>query len=343
MSLHIPNGEPGGITLPAIPEDVLAQYPYTIIIHGSYGDNYAVMACDSAFYYATKEVSGITYADGVLVGQSGIGVVYACSAGATEWTRDEENNEVFSPIGELVMGGTAYGVYTLVWANHDICIATAFTSPTDVTIGTEVYFSERQNFNGVWLPKIPNGFETSYPYVLILDTKVTYTDYAKQLGFSDYELYTLIMSPNQCAYAENLNTGNNFLGCAGYYSYSAESIGGEWGYINEDLELSSNNVTNEVMDEVGSAEFNIIYSNHDIMNANIDTDGNIIILDTVYITGSGVAVPSDMFAVDHDSMVFSARIARSLSNSPMTPLSFEQSMQIFENIETYEDAEGMVF
>ena len=159
----------GDVVLPPIPEDVLAEYPYATIIYASSTDDYVLMACDSVFYYATKEVSGISYADGILVGQSGVGTVYSCNADASEWTRDEELNEPFTPIGEMVVGGSVYGVYTLLWANHDICIATTFTSPTEVIIGTEVYFSECQNFNGVWLPKIPEDVLAEYPYALIVN------------------------------------------------------------------------------------------------------------------------------------------------------------------------------
>jgi hypothetical protein len=133
-----------GVTLPDIPADILAEYPYAVIVHTSYGgDQYILVACDSTFYYVSKELSGSPYGDGSVVGKSGVGVVYGWQNSSTEWTQTDE--EVFIPVGELILSGTLYGVYTLVWANHDVCIATSFTSPTEVTIGTEVYFPNSES------------------------------------------------------------------------------------------------------------------------------------------------------------------------------------------------------
>lgn len=348
MSLHIPNGKPGGITLPAIPEDVLAEYPYTAIFKIEMSDGtvgFIGILSKSAFYFCKTGVVNDAQSNDMVISLNTSGAKeFEFFDGNTGWGEGYDSGGLCIIGSDIPATNDTTCTVGIVWSNHDIQEVTEVNGETgEFTTATEVYFSERQNFNGVWLPKIPDGFEVSYPYVLINKIKMTYSDDAKQYGFSDIECYMLIMSPNPCVYAKDKSTNKQYLGCVSHYSYSAESIGNEWDYINEDLELTVNDVTNEVLDGVGSAEFDVVYSNHDILNANINSDGSITVLETVYINGTGTKVPEDVFAVDHDSMVFIARAARKLSNKLMTPITLEQSMNIFDDIETYEDAEGMVF
>ena len=98
------------------------------------------------------------------------------------------------PLGEIDnsapiinMGG---GNIEIVWSNYDIYTATAYDDVNKVpTAGTEVYFSERQNFNGVWLPKISEDVLAEYPCGVIIHS----------VGTSG-EMYGLIVTSNPCKY-----------------------------------------------------------------------------------------------------------------------------------------------
>ena len=158
----------GDVVLPDIPEDVLAEYPYVFITYMSNVSysQYMLMASASKSYRA----NGILFDETDTTDSTGnldAGVLYFMSENAWSKGMDVTAGSFFMPNGSLESS-----TYTVVWANHDIYEATAIdTSARTITSG-EVYFSERQNFNGVWLPKIPDGFFDEKPNGILfrLDT-----------------------------------------------------------------------------------------------------------------------------------------------------------------------------
>lgn len=339
MSLYIPNGKPGGITLPDIPAGLLDTYPYAMILHLTLSDveTYMLIAAETDIGMCKGSVVGSSW-DEMIMSLDG-GIAYGLSDDGTTW-----QSETIKPAGSFTfqLGDTGTTVVTVIWSNTDVYEVTSFDASTGKVTVSGVYFHEQQTIGGIELPKIPAGLETSYPYRALCEATVLVGPEMEQLGLVCTEMHMLLMSPSPMVYATDSNTGMNYLGCPDRPFYFAGNDISKWTHISEDYTLSMMDVTSEET-EYMSMNLDIVYSNHNIMDATVNADGSITTLNTVYYQGSGAVAPPDTFAIDHASLVYMAREARRLSAQTLVPLSMEDTMTIINDIETYEDAEGMVF
>ena len=344
MSFKINNRTPEGFVLPDIPSTILSNYPFAVIVYDTTANKFALFACSEAFYYINKEKAGINYADGLILGLKDTNTTaYETTNNGETWSQIEET-EPFIPVGEVSLG--EYSSYVdAVWCNHDIYIATSYNSETnEPTLGQEIYFFESKEINGIYLPRIPDGFENSYPYIAILKMTQIYSEEMKEANsdLKDVETYGLFMSPLPCINVENKELNVRYFGCENYNHYSAESIISKWEYFSEEQGLLDENIMGGSNGHI-TITITVFYSNHDIMEATIDSNNNITVLDSIHFSGSGFIAPPDEFSIKHSSMVHAARNARRLSGQPFTPLGLEQIMEVVNNIETFEDAEEMMF
>lgn len=157
---------------PDIPKEVLAEYPYAAIYANSENSTYALGVSKKEWCYVHSDISGINFS--VCYGQ---GTIKAYVLNDGNWASETEVKEGYFNLSK---------VYP-VWSNHNIYKATAFdTSTLEATIGTELYYTERENLGGLWFPKLPNGIFGAYPYGYII--KAVYNDTKYYLISSDKEL-----------------------------------------------------------------------------------------------------------------------------------------------------------
>lgn len=142
----------GDTVLPPIPEDVLAEYPYAVICTN---DSVHTLAFSrKEWCRVDNSLTGVGFA--MLYGQE-TARIYELSNSA--WIENTTDEFIYLNLSK------AYPE----WSNHNIYKAAAFNKETyEVTIGTELYYTERENLNGLWLPKLPEGiFDTnSYGYII---------------------------------------------------------------------------------------------------------------------------------------------------------------------------------
>lgn len=142
-----------GVTLPDVPVDVLAQYPYAVIVSQDYLEatgpiGYLMYATKSEILYASAEAFGGANAT---INSFGTGYeVYTCFSDGTsypdKWTRMDEQcseTDMFSkPVGEYVINDNATAEYAVVWANHDIKEVTGFDPGTGEFLFGDTYFAD---------------------------------------------------------------------------------------------------------------------------------------------------------------------------------------------------------
>lgn len=109
-----------GVTLPDIPAEVLAEYPYAVITEmpSSYGIIYSLSVVNSPFAHG-----GSGLIDGVdeFYASHGVGMYYTCSTNAMdEW--EAIDSEPWGPfvtiVGSQEVDGTTYET-TLIWSNQE--------------------------------------------------------------------------------------------------------------------------------------------------------------------------------------------------------------------------------
>lgn len=129
-----------GVSLPDIPADVLAAYPYAVIFNATQGSETrcALMAWTEPFVFLPTDASPI----GMNIIFSGTNIsttaniVYELVDAEWQFLEETDAGSGGCPIGDL-----GSGVCSLLWSNHDILTITAFNTDTgEVTVGTEVYF-----------------------------------------------------------------------------------------------------------------------------------------------------------------------------------------------------------
>lgn len=269
----------GDVVLPAIPEDVLASYPYAVIASvesgGAYIGLYVLLVSTSDICIETNE-SEVN----LTVNPSWQAYVWFPAEGVTEWTLDAESTEVKN----AVPADGSDENYVPIWSNHDIYTGTVDSSTGKYT-KSEVYFSERQNFNGVWLPKIPEDVLKQYPYVTILHNVIDYSDTYEENGLADINVYCLVYSAAKTVFMPE-SIGKSFAGeeLSGFdvlylkdemIPYFSDQSGNHEWYQNEDKKsgkycpVGVNNIS-----DVALITYKVIWSNHDIyevVSANADT------------------------------------------------------------------------
>lgn len=158
-----------GVTLPDIPASVLAAYPYAEIIRiiAESGEIYSLLVSEcSAGHAAAGVISGV---DMEILGFLSAGAAYYAAAGAAEWTF---STDIAEGKGSLPLGTVDSTTYTLIWANHDIYDITAIDTSTGEYTAGDVYFAERVEYGGYWLPKFPEDIMEAYPNCIVIRMNV---------------------------------------------------------------------------------------------------------------------------------------------------------------------------
>ena len=126
--------EVNGVTLPDIPADVSATYPYVTIFNFDYESGHKgnmFLASKQPFFYCKGSIFGLKQDE--YVGSLGDGVCYERPEDLASWSFEFEGTagQVINPVGYWKIEGNQSAVYTVIWANHDIYELTA----VDLTIG----------------------------------------------------------------------------------------------------------------------------------------------------------------------------------------------------------------
>ena len=278
----------GDVVLPPIPEDVLAEFPYAMIGLNSDYNMYLLGVSDTPFAYLPAELTTTGNAFITTVGFRHKFYAYDGSA----WVFQNENSteRIYQELNETI------GV---CWANDDICTITSRTDAQgEITVGTEVYFSERQNFNGVWLPKVPADVLTEYPYAFIVQYVYSYKG-TIQNRYS-LNVSTSIFGYLAAGIISAVDTISTFGSGMGGYQIKAES---EWEMMEPGEFLQINWKDTIVEDDEGnvtSETMSILWSNHDIYEVtSVD-------INTMEYTTAGLyfpplpAIDSDRISIGYD-------------------------------------------
>lgn len=121
-----------GVTVPDIPADVLAQYPYTIIIYGVNSKMSVLMVSQDVFGHF----------DGKLIGDMGAYYVGSLAAGKWYAYREDTMAEWSSPEDAAALKNMMPVTMTerLVWANHDIYNITSININNGTYTTDGIYF-----------------------------------------------------------------------------------------------------------------------------------------------------------------------------------------------------------
>jgi hypothetical protein len=254
----------GDAVLPPIPEDVKEKFPYISIVSvddPSGPTMYAMLGAKLKTVFVPKEMSG-TAADcdgGLYTEQLCLAQMFVCMENEWMYGPETDNDAPITHIG----GATTM---KLVWSNYDIYTATALDSVTLApTAGPELYFSERQNFNGTWLPKIPAGALTNNPNATIVrhddgDT-VNYYLYtlANKFNYFSAEVWNPTLGPYIQMLPDGagvlMNNAENGESMANIYMLTEDTV--NWRYDR----------TSDAAPPVGQHEngfYEIVWSNFDI-------------------------------------------------------------------------------
>lgn len=141
-----------GVTLPDIPADMLAKYPYAFIMRTMLEDaelgraeNFSLQASSSEMFYLPTSLTGDTVD---YVANNDIGV-WAFLTESNEWG---DITEVAAGDGQYMHfdGKNFYSV--IVWSNHDICELTGVDPDTgDYTTGDIFFLDSTVTFEGKYL------------------------------------------------------------------------------------------------------------------------------------------------------------------------------------------------
>lgn len=128
--------EVNGVTLPDIPADALASYPYAVVLSVIAEDIviYGIYGASSQMMYAPPDVMGLTY--GWLLSESGGSISYTFDESTSSWILDGEEPETVAgmPVGEI-----SGQVADILWTNHDILEVVSFNED-DTAVTGDVWF-----------------------------------------------------------------------------------------------------------------------------------------------------------------------------------------------------------
>lgn len=161
----------GDTVLPPIPDGVLEQYPNAVIYKETLTDNsirYALCVSATPMLLLPKAIAQ-------QVAGKNIDIMYNPYAYRAFYENEAWgdltvfNNGYVEYEGQM---GVAIGefngyLYEFIYTNHDIYEVTSVDTSTGQYVLGDIYFSERQNFNGVWLPKVPEDVLAEYPYDVV--------------------------------------------------------------------------------------------------------------------------------------------------------------------------------
>lgn len=157
--------EVNGVTLPDIPSDVLAQYPYAVIFAIPDTTEYVLISTTALLFYG--EYSGIRYI--VSTGACDVFLLQVNTANETEWIDNGSGSEepYVAPINNYEIG----------WANYDVFYATLNDDGT-ITPTDTIYFPS----------SVSHPSEYSIPHddvVFLADKARAISGETGTLGFAD--------------------------------------------------------------------------------------------------------------------------------------------------------------
>lgn len=128
-----------GVTLPDIPADVLAEYPYAVIMTATLSDTvaYVLVAANAEIGKCAGSVIGSTWEE--MLASFGAGVAYGLSDDETEWEFNTSKD-----IGSFTfqIGDTGIAIHEVVWSSHDIYEITSINPSTGAYTKGDIWFSK---------------------------------------------------------------------------------------------------------------------------------------------------------------------------------------------------------
>lgn len=166
-----------GTVLPDIPSEVLASYPYAIVLNVTLPGGYETLGAfvSAGPFIEIGEASGnaaLAGSEAVVLAQTdNTNLQYDAATEAWIITEGAESSSVQLPIGTFQVSGQTY-TYTMCWSNHDILIATTDNGDGTYTVGTEIYFANSE----------APAYEYSDVYIADKDWIIGVADQARRLG-----------------------------------------------------------------------------------------------------------------------------------------------------------------
>lgn len=270
----------GDATLPPIPDGVLEEYPYVVILHAtntSGNSGWMLLATNKFIGYFDASLIGGTEGQ-KMVGSLGSGVSYQIDS---TYNPDSWSLQGNLPVGSAMAGlefkvsETVTGTCTPAWSNLDIYEVTSVNMSTGAYTTGDLWFAERQNFNGVWMPKIPeDDIAANSPYKVIFNT-----DAGPMLAVSTQRFGHGSGSVLGLDYEEVIAS----LAVAIFYS--ASSTDSAWS--------NPINSPSPCVLPIGDSFFGILWANHDVYEVTA------IDMSTGEITTDGIYFPP-LEAIDSD-------------------------------------------
>lgn len=135
--------EVNGVTLPDFPEGVFDVYPHGTLVGVSVEGTsmFCILATTHPIAFVPLAIAQAGGADDAT--SDGIGAI---GPGAAQYMYTVGESTDWVSIGESIDSVPKLPIgdgYEVVWANHDIYIATAYDAATnEITVGTEIYFAD---------------------------------------------------------------------------------------------------------------------------------------------------------------------------------------------------------
>jgi hypothetical protein len=183
--------------------------------------------------------------------------------------------------------GTQNGItYTIEWVNYNVPVAEIDSSgKLTGNITGEVYF-----YSSV-IPDIPQWVLNSYPYAARYKIIADYSDAMNSYGYADMNIEGVIASTSPMLFNDSKIT------CAepGYIN-GLSGDGMKYDFDYGSLNLMNLRIYSSVTDYFTMSQ-EITWSNHNIMVAEADAEGNLTATDEVYFSGEGLVLPPEEYGV----------------------------------------------
>lgn len=269
-----------GITLPDIPDGVVQNYPY-LTIGGINGQQYILLCSDTVCTAFRLSQLGYDYdMAGVFTGNV---YLYKANANDSVWTFISSGTA--SPEETVLPIGTVNSItYTLEWTNHNVPVGELDSNgePTGNVTG-EIYFYSMVSL------EIPQWVLNSYPYIAKYVMSTDYSEDFESLGFADSSIEMFIAATSPLLFYDSKVTHAE----SGYVTGIADALGYSChdGLGIKEVSIVNTSTTYYTMTQ------EITWSNHNIMVAEADTEGNLTATDEVYFSGEGLVLPPEEYGV----------------------------------------------
>lgn len=359
MSIEI-----NGVTIPDLPADVLAQYPYVLIFQANTTKDSTEYLTT---YYATCAKGPIAYIPSELThyaSLTGVNGMFASDVlgdatceyvvGESAWTvkSTEPNSEIIGTIDGAYDNAGLYFASYPKWTNHTIYVADTYdssTKPDTYTLTDKVYTPGMGIMNSLDdYPPIPDDLSYSYPYVAVgeivgklISTNQTVTTVSVMLLKTSQPVVYIPMELVS-------GYGTMFVALTdGSITYSGEPGDTVWAEADEsNQEVMIPEII--LQDETQGVKLcvEVKAANYDIKEIDIvgsEAAGELIFSRTVVpATGTPPIIPEPSYSISRFDLLKLARKLRQL-NGTTNGMSVSEMGYAASRITVIEDAEGMVF